>query len=167
MLHINHNMIERRNRAGVPDYTRFAVRTLYRGARAGSVFELTQLPDALSCLVAHTPYVTASEVDNVNDALEALADAIEDRFGNRGGTALRVTDAAAVPLLSDHRFDPTQWTSEGADAHLVDGGYVLPEAPLGWSWATCSGCAVPVPVQDAPSAFDLCDECLSERWNAA
>ncbi|MCB1256567.1 MAG: hypothetical protein KDB26_05640 [Microthrixaceae bacterium] len=164
MLHIDHNTIARRNASVVPDYTKFAVRTLYRSARATSQWNLPHLSDALRCLVTHTPNVTESELNAVDEAIDALRDGLTE--GCLACTALDVVDAAAEPLLADHRFDPTRWTSEVADTYLVDGGYELPEAPLGWSWVTCAGCAVPLPVQ-TPNARRLCDECLDARWNAA
>ncbi len=160
MLHINHSTL---TRAIVPVSALTVIKEMYRTASAE--LELVHVRDALGCLAAHTPFMTASEVDSVNVAFDAIEKGLRDPkwYGYEGRLA---ADAAAEPLLADHRFDPTTWTSEVADTYLVDGGYDLPEAPLGWSWVTCSGCSVPLPVQ-TPNVRHLCDECLDTRWNAA
>lgn len=161
MSHINHSTL---TRAIVPVSALTVIKEMYRTASAE--LELVHVRDALGCLATHTAFLTASEVDAVNTAFDAIDKGLRypEWYEYEGRLA---ADAAAAPLLSDSRFDPTTWTSEVADAYLVDGGYDLPEAPIGWSWETCSGCAVPLPVQDAPATRHLCDECLDTRWNAA
>lgn len=161
MFHINHNTISQRNRVVVPEFTRNAVRSLYVDARKNSEFHVWHLANALGCLLTHTPFVTATEVDAVNDAIDAVHDGVADRAV--AGLALKLVDAAAEPLLDPQRFDPTAWTSEGADAYLRDGGYDVPEAPLGWSWVECVGCGVPLPVPTALHACHRCDECGGGR----
>lgn len=160
MSHLNHSTL---TRTIVPVSALTVIKEMYRTASAE--LELVHVRDALGCLASHTPFLTASEVENVNAAFDAIDKGLRDPqwYGYEGRLA---ADAAAAPLLADDRFDPTTWTSEGADAYLVDGGYEVPEAPSGWIWADCSGCSVPVPVQ-TPNARHLCDECLGARWNAA
>lgn len=161
MSHLNLNTA---TRTIVPVSALTVIKEMYR--TASSELELVHVRDALGCLATHTPYLTESEVENVNTAFDAIDKGLRyPQWCEYEGRL--AADAAAEPLLADDRFDPTAWTSETAEDYLHDGGYDLPESPLGWSWTTCSGCAVPVPVQDAPAVHHLCDECLDTRRNAA
>ena len=160
MQHINHSTL---TRTIVPVSALTVIKEMYR--TASSELDLVHVRDALGCLASHTSFLTASEVENVNVAFDAIEKGLRYPEWHEYEGRL-AADAAAEPLLSDHRFDPTRWTSETAEDYLRDGGYDLPDAPLGWSWVTCAGCAVPLPVQ-TPNARRLCDECLDARWNAA
>ncbi|MCB1258708.1 MAG: hypothetical protein KDB26_16465, partial [Microthrixaceae bacterium] len=67
MLHINPNTAAR---TIAPVSTMHILKEMYRTASAE--LELVHVRDALGCLAAHTPYLTESEVENVNSAFDAI-----------------------------------------------------------------------------------------------